>query len=155
MNIEIERKFLVAGDFGGSSCTSHRIIQGYLSASASCTIRVRTYNNSGYLTIKSASDDRGWSRHEFEYTIPLSDAESLLKLCVSGVIDKTRYLVPVGVHTWEVDVFHGSNEGLIIAELELTSEDEGFERPAWLGEEVTGDVRYYNAMLSQHPFTSW
>lgn len=115
---------------------------------------IRIRGEEGFLTIKGASDEKGLSRYEFEQKIPLVDAERLLELCEPGAIDKVRYLVPRGSHTWEVDVFHGANEGLILAEIELSSEDEPFEKPAWLGKEVSGDRRYYNSMLTKHPFNS-
>ena len=128
-----------------------RIVQGYICADAERTVRVRIRGEEGFLTIKSATNERGWSRYEFERQIPLCDAEELMKLCLPGRIDKERYEVKVGRHIWEVDVFHGANEGLTVAEIELESEDEIFDRPAWVGEEVSGDVRYYNAMLAQYP----
>jgi Uncharacterized protein conserved in bacteria len=155
MAVEIERKFLVSRDFGGAVARVDRIVQGYLCASAGKTVRVRIYGDKAFLTIKGASDRGGIARSEFEYEIPVADAEALLPLCESGVIDKIRHLIPFQGHTWEVDVFRGLNAGLILAEIELTSEDEPFERPDWLGEEVTGDTRYYNAMLSQNPYTTW
>ena len=117
------------------------------------TVRVRIKGEQGFLTIKGRSSLDGLSRYEWEKEIPVSEALELMNLCVSGVIDKTRYLVPYGVHTYEVDVFHGANEGLVLAEIELADEQEMFEKPSWLGEEVTGDVRYYNSMLSLHPFS--
>jgi len=152
---EIERKFLVRGDFMPDAGQSRRIVQGYLCADAERTVRIRICDEDGYLTIKSASNARGWSRYEFEQEIPLADAEEMLRLCLPGIIDKVRYWAKVGNHTWEVDVFHGDNEGLTVAEIELLSEDETFELPTWAGEEVTGDVRYYNAMLSKHPYCQW
>ena len=118
-------------------------------------VRVRIRNGKGYLTIKGASDASGLSRYEWEKEIPLNEAEELMKLCEPGVIDKTRYLVRSGRHTFEVDEFYGENEGLVVAEVELTSEDEAFEKPDFIGREVTGDVRYYNSQLMKHPFTTW
>lgn len=109
----------------------------------------------GFLTIKGASDEKGLSRYEFEQEIPLADAEQLLKLCEPGAIDKVRHLVRAGRHIWEVDVFHGANEGLVMAEIELASEEEVFEKPDWVGEEVSGDRRYYNSMLTKEPYTRW
>ncbi len=155
MATEIERKFIVKGDFSKDVFNSQRIVQGYLSSSPGRTVRVRIRGTKGYLTIKGPSDDKGLSRHEFEYEIPLADAEQLLKLCEPGAIDKVRHLARVGTHVWEVDVFHGANEGLVMAEIELASENEPFEMPAWVGEEVSGDRRYYNSMLTHHPFTLW
>ena len=150
---EIERKFLVSGDFKQEACDSFRLVQGYISTDPDRTVRVRIKGEQGFLTIKGQSSEDGLSRFEWEKEIPVSEALELMNLCVSGVIDKTRYLVPCGNHTYEVDVFHGANEGLVLAEIELTDEQEMFEKPSWLGEEVTGDMRYYNSMLSLHPFS--
>jgi len=155
MGQEIERKFLVRGDFEKEVSCRKRIVQGYICAEKDRTVRVRIQGDEGFLTIKSASNERGWSRYEFEQQIPVSDAEELLKLCLPGIIDKVRHWIEVGNHTWEVDVFHGENEGLVMAEIELSSEDESFEIPEWAGKEVTGDPRYYNARLAKHPFTEW
>ena len=150
---EIERKFLVSGDFKQEACDSFRLVQGYISTDPDRTVRVRIKGEQGFLTIKGQSSEDGLSRFEWEKEIPVSEALELMNLCVSGVIDKTRYLVPYGGNTYEVDVFHGANEGLVLAEIELSDELEAFEKPSWLGEEVTGDVRYYNSMLSLHPFS--
>lgn len=150
---EIERKFLVTGNFKREACDSFRLVQGYISTDPDRTVRVRIKGEQGFLTIKGCSSLDGLSRYEWEKEIPVSEALELMNLCVSGVIDKTRYLVPYGGHTYEVDVFHGANEGLVLAEIELADEQEMFEKPSWLGEEVTGDVRYYNSMLSLHPFS--
>ena len=109
----------------------------------------------GFLTIKGASNESGTSRYEWEKEIPLCEARELLKLCEPGIIDKTRYLVRSGQHTFEVDEFYGENEGLTVAEVELSSEDEPFVKPAFIGREVTGDIRYYNSQLMKHPFTTW
>ena len=155
MATEIERKFLVTGDFSQEVIGSQRIVQGYICSEKGRTVRVRIRGDEGFLTIKGPSDDKGLSRYEFEQKISLQDAEQLFRLCEPGAIDKVRHLVQVGNHTWEVDTFHGANQGLIMAEIELQSEDESFERPSWLGKEVTGDRRYYNSMLTQHPFTEW
>lgn len=155
MATEIERKFLVKGDFSRQVSGSQRIVQGYICSQPGRTVRVRIRGNEGFLTIKGASDEKGLSRYEFEQKIPLTDAEELLKLCEPGVIDKVRNLVPAGHHTWEVDVFHGDNEGLILAEIELSSEDEPFEHPDWVGQEVSGDRRYYNSMLTKLPYREW
>lgn len=155
MGIEIERKFLVKGDFTKIATEADRIVQGYLCTTPDKTVRIRIRGNKAFLTIKGRSDRAGISRSEFEYEIPVADAEALLPMSEEGVIDKVRYLVPVKEHVWEVDVFQGSNAGLIIAEIELTRKDEVFERPDWLGEEVTGQIRYYNAMLSKHPYEKW
>mgnify|MGYP002510650872 FL=1 len=150
---EIERKFLVSGEFRQDSPESYRIMQGYICSDQDRTVRVRVRGDKGFLTIKGRSSADGLSRYEWEKEIPASEAVELMALCGSGVIDKTRYLVPFGRHTYEVDVFHGANEGLVLAEIELAEEQETFEKPSWLGEEVTGDPRYYNSMLSLHPFS--
>lgn len=152
---EIERKFLVCGDYKSSAFKSLRITQGYLSSVPERTVRVRIKGDKGYITVKGAGSASGASRFEWEKEIPLEDAESLLKLCEPGVIDKTRYLVKVGDHTFEVDEFYGDNEGLTVAEVELSAEDEAFDKPSWLGEEVTGDPRYYNSALVRDPYTNW
>ena len=149
MNREIERKFLVKGDFEKEVTYRKRIVQGYICAEKDRTVRVRIQGEECFLTIKGASDESGLSRYEFEKQIAPNDAEELLKLCLPGIIDKIRHWIPVGNHIWEVDVFQGDNKGLVIAEIELSSEDETFELPTWAGEEVTGDPRYYNAMLSK------
>jgi CYTH domain-containing protein len=150
---EIERKFLVSGEFRQDSPESYRIMQGYICSDPDRTVRVRVRGDKGFLTIKGPGSEDGLSRYEWEKEIPVSEAFELMALCGSGVIDKTRYLVPFGKHTYEVDVFHGANEGLVLAEIELSDEQEAFEKPSWLGEEVTGDVRYYNSKLSLHPFS--
>ena len=157
MALEIERKFLVAGEYKSFATSSERITQGYLSSASGRTVRVRIRGDRGWLTIKGPSKDGGLSRFEWEIEIPLSDARALLEICEPGVIDKTRWLVPAGdgIHTWEVDEFHGENAGLVVAEIELRSDSDVFERPSWLGPEVTGDRRYYNSMLTQHPFSTW
>ena len=157
MALEIERKFLVAGEYKSLASGRERISQGYLNSASGRTVRVRIRGDRGWLTIKGPSKDGGLSRFEWEMEIPLSDARALLDLCEPGVIDKTRWLVPAGdgIHTWEVDEFHGENDGLVVAEIELRSESDSFERPSWLGPEVTGDRRYYNSMLTQHPFSTW
>ncbi|GHT62486.1 hypothetical protein AGMMS50239_15940 [Bacteroidia bacterium] len=144
---EIERKFLVAGNFKPFASKCIRITQGYLSSVSERTVRVRVKGDTGYITVKGLANNSGISRFEWEKEIPVSEAQELLKICEPGVIDKTRYLVPAGNHVFEVDEFYGGNKGLTIAEIELSSEDEAFEKPFWLGQEVTGDVRYYNSML--------
>lgn len=155
MATEIERKFLVTGDFSEQELSSKRILQGYICSQPGRTVRVRLYGGEGFLTIKGPSADNGLSRYEFEQPIPAADAEALFRLCEPGTIEKVRHLVKVGDHIWEVDVFHGENEGLVLAEIELQTPDEPFERPVWAGEEVTGDRRYYNSMLTRCPFTRW
>ncbi len=152
---EIERKFLVTGPFRDLAHQATRIVQGYLCSVPERTVRVRIKGDQGFLTIKGIGNASGASRFEWEREIPATEAEQLLALCEPGVIDKVRHLVRVGGHTIEVDEFHGENEGLVVAEVELAAEDEAFDRPAWLGREVTGDPRYYNAMLMKHPFTRW
>ena len=152
---EIERKFLVRGDFKAYAYQSFRIVQGYLSSVPERTVRIRVKGEQGYLTVKGKSDVHGVTRYEWEKEIAREDAEELLKLCEPGVVDKFRYLVKVGGHIFEVDEFLGENKGLLLAEVELKQEDELFEKPEWLGEEVTGDLRYYNAMLAHLPYRSW
>ena len=155
MGYEIERKFLVNGDFKSHAFSRSAIKQGYLSISAVSVIRVRTRDEKAWLTIKSAQVEGMIKRHEWEYEIPLAEAEEMLLLCEDGMIDKTRYLVQAGRHLFEVDEFHGENEGLLIAEVELESEEETFEKPDWLGSEVTGDERYYNSFISMKPYKLW
>ena len=134
--------------------SSTRIEQGYVAKSNELTLRIRTRDEKGYLTIKGRSNEKGMSRTEWEYEIPVDQARELLSFS-NGTISKTRYLVPVGDHTFEVDEFYGENEGLVVAEVELESEDEEYPRPEWLGEEVTGDRRYYNSQLLKHPYSQW
>lgn len=154
--IEIERKFLVLNTaFISLATTENRIVQGYLNSEPERTVRVRIKGTKGYLTIKGKGNESGTTRLEWETEIPLAEAEKLLSICEKGVIDKTRYEIPFGNHTYEVDIFYGDNEGLIVAEIELDSETETFKKPDWLGQEVTGDNRYYNAYLSNHPFKDW
>ncbi len=152
---EIERKFLVVGDFKASACKATRITQGYLSSVPERTGRVRVKGEKGFITIKGIGSESGASRFEWEKEIPVGEVQELLKICEPGVIDKTRYLVKAGEHTFEVDEFYGDNEGLTVAEVELSSENEAFDKPAWLGEEVTGDVKYYNSMLMKNPYKNW
>lgn len=152
---EIERKFLVSGEFKSQAFNQSRISQGYISSVRGRTVRVRIRDDKGYLTIKGASNVSGTSRYEWEKEIPLSEAEELMKLCEPGVIDKIRYLVRSGDHIFEVDEFYGENEGLIVAEVELASEDESFIKPDFIGLEVTGDIRYYNSQLMKKPYKTW
>lgn len=148
---EIERKFLVKGDFKPFASSQKQLKQGYLSKVPERTVRVRIQDDEGFLTIKGKSNASGMSRFEWEKAIPLDEAESLLLLCEPSIIEKTRYLVPEkGGLCFEVDVFGGNHAGLILAEIELSSEDESFDKPQWLGEEVTGDLRYYNSYLSSN-----
>lgn len=155
MSQEIERKFLVEGEFRSQAFKAERITQGYLSSVAERTVRIRIKGDQGFITIKGKSSGDGIVRYEWEKEITLADARELLELCEPGVIDKTRYLVRAGKHIFEVDEFYGENEGLVMAEIELDNENESFEKPDWLGKEVTGDLRYYNAMLARKPYTSW
>ena len=151
MGQEIERKFLLRGDDWRHGARGTRIRQGYLSSLP--TVRVRIKGESAFLTIKSQAD--GLVRSEFEYPVPLKDAEEMLELCQKPLIEKTRYEVRVEGRLWDIDEFYGENEGLILAEIELEHEHESFARPAWLGEEVTNDLRYYNVCLAETPFTAW
>jgi len=152
---EIERKFLVKDGYKQYAFTYTRITQGYLSSVSERIVRVRINGDKGYITIKGVSSLSGMSRYEWEKEIPIDDARELLALCEPGIIDKTRYLVQVGKFTFEVDEFYGENEGLSMAEIELSSEEELFEIPLWLGKEVTGDKRYYNSKLAKNPFCNW
>lgn len=154
---EIERKFLVKGDFKADAFKATRIIQGYLSSVPERVVRVRIKGEQGFITVKGAANASGISRFEWEKEIARDEALSLLQLCESGVIDKTRYLVKNtdDKHVWEVDEFHGDNEGLVIAEVELVDENDTFDRPLWLGEEVTGNARYYNSTLKNNPYKNW
>jgi adenylate cyclase len=152
---EIERKFLIAGDFRSKAERATHIVQGYLSSASERIVRVRVSGKNGFITVKGMADQSGIERFEWEKKIPVKEAEELLNLCEPGVIEKTRYRIKSGKHIFEVDEFHGDNEGLIVAEIELSSADEFFERPAWLGKEVTGDQRYYNSYLSRNPYSGW
>lgn len=147
-NQEIERKFLIKGDFKSLATSEHNIIQGYISSG----VRIRIKDDKGYITIKGKLNNTGVSRYEFEKEIDLKDANNLMLLCREGKIEKIRYNIPIGNHIFEVDEFHGKNEGLILAEVELNSEDEEFIKPDWLGEEVTGNKKYYNSYISKHQF---
>ena len=155
MGMEIERKFLVAGDFKPFANKATRIIQGYLSSVPERTVRVRIKDDKGFLTVKGTSSKSGTTRFEWEKEIPVGEAQELIAICESGVIDKTRHIVEAGRHIYEIDEFHGDNQGLIVAEIELASEDETFAKPQWLGKEVTGDTRYYNSMLMKNPYRNW
>jgi CYTH domain-containing protein len=154
--IEIERKFLIKSDaYKSEAFQQTKIIQGFLNSDKERTVRVRLTNNQGVLTVKGVSSDDGLSRFEWEKEISKTDAEALFKLCEKGMIEKTRYLIKSGIHTFEVDEFFGDNEGLVIAEIELNHTTEIFIKPDWLGEEVTGNIKYYNSQLSKHPFKTW
>lgn len=154
--IEIERKFLVISeDFKERAFNTTRIIQGFLNTHKERTVRVRLKGDTGFITVKGISSANGLSRFEWEKEISKDEATALLELCEQGVIDKMRYEVKIGKHVFEVDEFFGDNQGLIIAEVELNSEDEVFTKPIWLGQEVTGDINYYNSQLSKQPFNTW
>ena len=151
---EIERKFLVVGDAWRALAEGVVYRQGYLSTDADRTLRVRTVGAKGYLTVKGITV--GATRTEFEYEIPLADADAMLdELCLRPIIEKTRHKIPFDGLVWEVDVFAGDNDGLVVAEVELASEDQEFRLPDWIGEEVTDDPRYYNANLVAHPYKAW
>ncbi len=147
MPLEIERKFLVRGEFRHLAVGETRIFQAYLSLDPKRIVRLRIAGEKAFFTIKGEASGGGISRKEWEIELPVEEAEMMKDICLPGIIEKTRYLVPSGKHCFEVDVFHGRNEGLVIAEIELENEDEDFERPAWLGEEVTGKPEYYNSNL--------
>jgi CYTH domain-containing protein len=154
--IEIERKFLVKSDaFVALTASKYTITQGYISSNPLRAVRIRTKADKGFITIKGMTNASGLSRFEWEKEITVAEATDLLQLCEKGTIKKIRYEVVYQNHTFEIDVFEGENSGLIIAEIELHAEDETFEKPEWLGQEVTNDERYYNAYLSQHPFMNW
>ena len=154
--VEIERKFLVKSEgFKNQASKKFRIIQGFLNTHPERTVRIRIRGDQAYLTIKGKSSKNGLTRFEWEKEIPVVEAEELMKLCEPGIIEKTRYLVEIEEHTFEIDEFFGENEGLIVAEIELHSENDTFKKPEWLGEEVTGEIRYYNSQLSQNPFINW
>ena len=155
MGLEIERKFLIKGDFKQYAHKQEVIVQGYLSSVPERTVRIRIKGEKAYLTIKGVGNASGLSRYEWEKEIPVHEAQELLNLCEPGIIDKTRYYIKNDKHTFEVDEFHGENEGLTMAEIELTDEADSFEKPDWLGDEVTGNERYYNSYLSQKPYTKW
>ncbi len=153
--IEIERKFLVRGEgYRQQAESSSRIKQGYIGCNT-CSVRVRIRDNRGFLTIKGPSKNGGLSRYEFEKEISLVEAQHLMELCDPGIIDKTRYLVRCGNHVFEVDEFYGDNAGLVIAEVELSHEDEKFDKPDFIGDEVTGDRRFHNSYLRAMPFIVW
>ena len=153
---EIERKFLVTSTaFKEEPHTSYRIEQGFLNTDPDRTVRVRIKRNTGFITVKGIGNASGTTRFEWEREIPVNEAEQLLELCEAGSIEKIRYEIPVDQHMFEVDVFSGANQGLILAEIELTEENECFKKPNWLGKEVTGDKKYYNSQLSKNPFSEW
>lgn len=154
--IEIERKFLITSNaYKAQAISKKRIVQGFLNTNPERTVRVRIKGNQGFLTIKGKGNDTGVSRFEWEKEIEVNEAEELLKLAEPGIIDKIRYEVKSGNHIFEIDEFSGDNEGLVVAEVELSSEDESFKTPSWLGEEVSGITKYYNSQLSKNPFKNW
>ena len=154
MSLEIERKFLVADVSVLQGCRGERLVQAYIATTDRATVRVRIAGEQAWLTLKGAP--QGLSRRELEYPIPVADAElCLAELCADGVVSKTRYRIPHAGHAWEVDVFDGTNAGLVLAEIELTAADEEFERPPWVGKDVSGDPRYFNSQLAEHPFSLW
>lgn len=156
--LEIERKFLVCGeDYKQQAFHHSRIKQGYISSRRGATVRVRLRDGQGFLTIKGPSDAKGMSRYEFEKEISAEEAAHLFELCEPGIIDKTRYLVhgPDGRHVWEIDEFYGDNEGLVMAEVELESESDPYEKPDFIGKEVTGDRRFYNSHMRKNPYKLW
>lgn len=155
MGLEIERKFLVKGDYKTQATSSTRIKQGYICSERGRTVRVRFRDTKAYLTIKGPSRDNGLSRYEFEKEITFDEALSLFALCEPGIVDKVRWLVPAGNHTFEVDEFFGDNAGLVVAEVELSRADEFFIKPDFIGKEVTGDRRYYNSQLRKNPYKNW
>lgn len=155
MAIEIERKFLVKGEFRNLVEKSVRIRQGYISSVPERSVRIRIMNDRGFLAIKGETNSSGKSRYEWETEIPVTEAEELLNICEPGLIEKTRHLVKYRKHIFEIDEFYGDNKGLILAEIELKSESENIEMPDWIGEEVTGDPKYYNVMLTKKPFSKW
>ncbi len=154
--LEIERKFLVeSSEYRNDAFSKERIVQGFLNTDPERTVRVRIKGDIGYLTVKGKSNTSGTTRFEWEKEILIAEAEQLLSLCESGILEKTRYNIPFAGHLFEVDEFHGANEGLVIAEVELEAEHEIFKKPEWLGQEVTGDIRYYNSYLTKAPYKSW
>ncbi|MHB1106051.1 MAG: CYTH domain-containing protein [Lutibacter sp.] len=156
MSKEIERKFLVSGSFKKHAIKSHKIAQGYLSTVPERTVRIRIRDHQGFITIKGISNVTGTTRFEWEKEILLNEAENLLMLCEPTIIEKIRHIIPANDHLYfEVDEFLGENNGLIIAEIELPKENTEFTKPSWLGEEVTGQLQYYNAMLAKKPFREW
>ncbi|MFV0573759.1 MAG: CYTH domain-containing protein [Xanthomarina gelatinilytica] len=154
--IEIERKFLIKNNsFKNEAFKKIHIKQGFLNSDKERTVRVRLTDSQGFLTVKGLSGNNGLSRFEWEKEISKTDAEALFELCEKGLIEKTRHLVEIGNHIFEIDEFFGDNEGLIIAEIELNHATELFKKPAWLGEEVTGNIKYYNSQLSKQPYKTW
>ncbi|MBE0423627.1 MAG: CYTH domain-containing protein [Lutibacter sp.] len=156
MNKEIERKFLVSGDFKKHAIKSYKISQGFLSTVPERTVRIRIRDRQGFITVKGIGNASGTTRFEWEKEIPVNEAENLMLLCEPTIIEKTRHIVPANNKLFfEVDEFFGENKGLIIAEIELPHENTDFIKPSWLGKEVTGQLQYYNASLAKKPFSNW
>ncbi|SFS47784.1 CYTH domain-containing protein [Lutibacter maritimus] len=156
MNIEIERKFLVKGDYKKFAIKSYKIAQGFLSSAPERTVRIRIKDTSGFITVKGVSNQTGTSRFEWEKEITLKEAEELLAICEPSIIEKIRHIIPTNDNLFfEVDEFVGENTGLLIAEIELPNEHFIFEKPKWLGKEVTGELKYYNSVLSKNPYSNW
>ncbi|MEM8507452.1 MAG: CYTH domain-containing protein [Bacteroidota bacterium] len=154
--LEIERKFLVRSHaYQGEAISRVRIVQGFLNTHPERTVRVRINGNTAFLTVKGAGNRSGTTRFEWETEIPIAEATNLIDLCEPIILEKERFVVPVGEHVFEVDEFLGENKGLVVAEVELQHEDEPFPRPEWLGEEVTGIIRFYNSQLSKNPYNQW
>lgn len=155
-NLEIERKFLLRNDdFKQESFKKERIIQGFLSSVPERTVRVRLIAGVGFITVKGLGNEAGTTRFEWEREISKQEAEKLLEICEAGIIDKERYFVKAGEHVFEIDEFELDNKGLVMAEVELKNEEDSFEKPSWLGEEVTGQIKYYNSSLVKNPFQNW
>lgn len=153
---EIERKFLVKSDgYKDEAFSIKRIVQGFLNTHPERTVRVRIVGEKAFLTVKGKSNTAGTTRFEWEQEIQVTEAEALLNLCEEGVIEKTRYEVKAGTHIFEIDEFYADNKGLTVAEIELSEENEAFQKPEWLGKEVTGAIKYYNSHLSKYPFKTW
>ncbi|MDA0356834.1 MAG: CYTH domain-containing protein [Bacteroidetes bacterium] len=153
---EVERKFLVTSeDFKLEATNQFQIVQGFLNTHPERTVRIRVNGDIGFITVKGLSSDSGASRYEWEQEIPIQEAQDLLRLCETPLLEKTRYEIPFGTVIFEVDEFKGDNDGLIVAEVELTKESDHFEKPDWLGDEVTGQIKYYNSQLVKNPFKSW
>ncbi|WP_372745086.1 CYTH domain-containing protein [Lutibacter sp.] len=156
MNLEIERKFLVVGDYKKLATKRYKIAQGFLSSVPERTVRIRIRDDKGFITVKGISNNSGTSRFEWEKEITVEEAQNLLAICEPSIIEKTRYLIPIKNNLFfEVDEFIGENLGLVVAEIELPSEEFKFEKPLWLGKEVTGEKKYYNSVLSKNPFSNW
>ncbi len=156
MGLEIERKFLVkSGAYKEQAFKREYIKQGFLNSDKKRVVRIRIMDDTGFLTVKGPSEDKGVSRFEWEKEIRLEEAQQLFELCEEGIIEKNRYLIKEGIHVFEVDEFFGENLGLVVAEVELTSKEEVYTSPEWLGEEVTGVAKYYNSNLSKNPYNNW